>query len=125
MKEEKTILVVDDEEDILKILDLRLRYLGYKTVLTSSGEKALQVLAKKKVDLIILDIMMPDTDGISVLLKLKSNPETKDIPVLMLSAIHQEEEIRLAKTLGALDYIKKPFSSDEIKEKLNAIWQKS
>ncbi|MBI4707088.1 MAG: response regulator [Candidatus Omnitrophica bacterium] len=114
MKIKNKILIVDDETELTELLKLRFGALGYKISSAADGEEALNAVKTDKPDLILLDIMLPKLDGISVLLKLKSDPAFKDIPVFMLSAIAQDEEVRVALSLGAMGYIKKPFDKTEL-----------
>ena len=123
MSKQKTILVVEDEKDLVDLLKIRLESLGYKVIYALDGQEGLDVLKSQKPDLVILDIMMPKLDGISVLLKLKANKQTKDIPVLILSVIGEEEEKSIAKKLGAVAYVNKPFSNEVLISKIKSILQ--
>lgn len=103
------VLIIDDETDVLVLLGMRLRQQGYETLTASCGEDGLQVIKEQRVDVILLDIMMPGIDGYEVLKQLKADPATKNIPVIMVSAKKQAEDIQKAKTLGAADYVGKPI----------------
>ena len=109
MKRER-ILVVDDEEDILELVRYHLAREGYSVVCAASGEVALQSAKDDPVDLIILDLMMPGIDGLEVARRLKQNSDTKDMPIIMLTAKGEEADIVTGLELGADDYITKPFS---------------
>jgi two-component system alkaline phosphatase synthesis response regulator PhoP len=109
MAKEK-ILVVDDEEDILELVRFNLEKQGYGVRCALSGEKALAMAAEQPPDLIVLDLMLPGIDGLDVARRLKANPATQGIPIVMLTAKGEETDIVTGLELGADDYITKPFS---------------
>ena len=104
------ILVVDDEEDILELVRYNLAREGYRIVCAASGEKALSKAGSEPFDLIVLDLMLPGIDGLEVAKRLKSKPETRHIPIIMLTAKGEEADIVTGLELGADDYVTKPFS---------------
>jgi response regulator RpfG family c-di-GMP phosphodiesterase len=104
------ILIIDDDLTNLKVLSRHLSALGYNPVTADSGMTALKVLDEQPADLILLDIMMPGMDGTEVLNRIKSNDYTKDIPVVMVSAIDDYNTIKKCLEAGAEDYIIKPFN---------------
>jgi two-component system phosphate regulon response regulator PhoB len=106
----ETILVVDDEEDILELVRHHLNREGYEVQIATSGEKALATARSGVIALIVLDLMLPGIDGLEVTRKLKNDPQTKHIPVLMLTAKGEEADVVAGLELGADDYITKPFS---------------
>jgi two-component system, OmpR family, alkaline phosphatase synthesis response regulator PhoP len=106
----ETILVVDDEEDILELVRHHLKREGYAVQCADSGEKALTAARTGPVDLIILDLMLPGIDGLEVTRQLKNGPLTKHIPILMLTAKGEESDVVTGLELGADDYVTKPFS---------------
>jgi DNA-binding response OmpR family regulator len=112
----KKILLVDDEEDIIKMNKLRLSELGFDVISASSGEEAIKKAGSEKPDLILLDVMMPGMDGIQTLTALKNNPETSSVPVLMLSGTGEKIAQNKAMLGGAVDYIMKPFNSEMLLE---------
>ena len=118
----KKILVVDDEEDILHFLELVLREKGYEVATASSGHEALTRAQMVKPDLILLDIMMPQMDGWEVLKLLRVDDETSDIPVAMLSARTEAKDRVQGLQEGAVDYICKPFSLQDLLAKIDAIF---
>lgn len=119
MSENKnTILVVDDTPDNLRLLTGLLSEHHYKVRLAPSGELALATIRKKAPDLILLDIMMPEMDGFEVLERLKNNPATSNIPVIMLTARKSREDMQRARDLGAAEYITKPFKAVEVVDKV-------
>ena len=111
MEDKKTILVVDDEKDIREIIEIYLMNEGYNIVLACDGIEALEKLKKEKIDLIILDIMMPKLDGIRTCLKIR---EEKKMPIIMLSAKSDDSDKILGLNIGADDYIIKPFNPLEL-----------
>ena len=115
--ERATILLVDDVPANLSLLSGILRE-DYRIQLATSGAKALELVAASAPDLILLDVMMPDMDGHEVCKRLKSDPDTRDIPVLFVTAQHQVEDEELGLTLGAMDYIHKPISPPIIKARV-------
>lgn len=106
----ETILVVDDEEDILELIQYNLAREGYRITGATSGEQALNKVRSKSFDLIVLDLMLPGIDGLEVAKTLKKNKKTKDIPIVMLTAKGEEADVVTGLELGADDYITKPFS---------------
>jgi two-component system phosphate regulon response regulator PhoB len=109
MRKEK-ILVVDDEEDILELVRHHLNREGYEVRCAASGEAAIQSAKSETLDLIILDLMLPGIDGLEVTRRLKNDPRTQQIPILMLSAKGEESDVVAGLELGADDYVTKPFS---------------
>ncbi len=108
--ERTTILIVDDEEDIIELVQLNLTREGYETLACTTGEKALAIAESKRPDLVILDLMLPGIDGMEVCRRLKAKPDTRQIPILMLTAKGEEADIVAGLELGASDYVTKPFS---------------
>ena len=115
--ERATILLVDDVPANLSLLSSILRD-DYRIQLATSGAKALELVEAAAPDLILLDIMMPEMDGHEVCKRLKSNPKTRDIPVLFVTAQNQIEDEELGLMLGAMDYIHKPISPPIIKARV-------
>ena len=113
------ILVAEDEPYILNMLEFKLKSLGHEVIGAEDGGEALEIASKEKPDLVLLDIMMPVMDGFQVLRKLKSQEETKDIPVIMLTAKVQEKDIVTGLEAGAADYVTKPFSFAELIARIN------
>lgn len=105
-----TILIVDDETYILNILDFSLDSEGFEVVTAADGEQALFRTDELHPDLIILDVMMPKLDGFEVCRAIKAKQETKDIPVILLSAKDSEKDKRKGKEAGCDRYMTKPFS---------------
>ena len=111
--EEKTILIVDDTVENLDILAALLK--EYDIIDATSGEDALDILEEDdSIDLILLDIMMPEMDGFEVCQKIKQNPKTKDIPIIFITAKTDENSIEKAYDIGGADYVTKPFKPKEL-----------
>lgn len=104
------ILVVDDEEDILELVRYNLAREGYQVISASSGEKCLKKARSEKLDLVVLDLMLTGMDGLEVAKKMKSDPNTKHVPIIMLTAKGEEADVVTGLELGADDYVTKPFS---------------
>jgi DNA-binding response OmpR family regulator len=113
-----TILVVDDEQKLLDLIAFRLQHLGYKVLTGKSGEEALEILKTQHPDLIILDIAMPGMDGLSVCARLRGSQEFASIPILMLTARSGVDDVNRAITMGADDYIVKPYDPAILETKL-------
>lgn len=105
-----SILVIDDEKDILKLIQYNFEKEGYAVLTARSGEDGLESARSKRPDLIVLDLMLPGMDGIEVCKLLKSDRGTRDIPVVMLTAKNSEVDQVVGLELGAADYVPKPFS---------------
>ncbi|MEE4253061.1 MAG: response regulator transcription factor [Desulfuromusa sp.] len=106
----RSILVVEDEEDILALLHFNLIKAGYDAECASHGEEALKAVAARKPDLILLDLMLPGIDGLEICHRLRRDEVTSEIPIIMLTARGEEEDIIRGLELGADDYVTKPFS---------------
>jgi two-component system alkaline phosphatase synthesis response regulator PhoP len=115
------ILAVDDEEDILELVRFNLAREGYSIICTTSGEEALKIAQKEHPALIVLDLMLPGIDGLDVAKALKSEPKTRDIPIIMLTAKGEEADIVTGLELGADDYVTKPFSPRILVARVRAV----
>ncbi|HTI15272.1 MAG TPA: response regulator transcription factor [Dictyobacter sp.] len=115
------VLVVDDEDNIIELIRLGLRYEGFQVEVASNGEEGIALAQRINPDLMILDIMMPGIDGLEVLRRLRSNPTTRNIPVLMLTAKDDVSDRILGLQTGADDYLTKPFDFYELLERIKAI----
>lgn len=114
----KTILVVDDTPDILKVLKRQLEHWGFRALVASSGEEGLATAQHEHPDLILLDILMPKMKGREVCSRLKADPATAGIPVIFLTALGLPDHIKAGMDLGAEDYIVKPFKPADLKERI-------
>jgi two-component system response regulator PilR (NtrC family) len=118
----ETILVVDDEPEVCKLVQRLLRHDRFRVLRATSGRSALAKLRRRSVDLVILDIRMPDLDGLQVLERLRRLRKT--LPVLMLTAYGHLDTARQAMQLGAYDYVTKPFSIELMKKIVHEALQK-
>ena len=121
MDTKKTIMVVDDNPDIITIVTTILEGKGYHVLSANSGPELLNLLKSQKPDLIILDIMMPEMDGLEVLTRLKGMTDTSTIPVILLTAKVQYEDVLGGYKLGADYYITKPFTSTQLVNGINLL----
>lgn len=118
MKMEKTILVVDDEPGIIKMVTSRLQRAGYAVLVAMNGNDAMMLAEQQQPDLILMDIMMPEPDGIAVTRMLKAHERCRFIPVILLTARSRQEEIAMALESGADDYIIKPYEVEDLLDKV-------
>jgi diguanylate cyclase (GGDEF)-like protein/PAS domain S-box-containing protein len=119
LHKEQLILIVDDNKMNLKVLGNILRKNNYQIAVAKNGKNALLFIKKRKPDLILLDIMMPGIDGYEVCNQLKQDEETKEIPVIFISALQEEKNKLKGFKLGAVDYIIKPFQEKEVLARVN------
>ena len=110
----KKILIVDDEEIIRKFLRINLLKWGYEVNEAVDGMQALEQLGKESYDLLISDVLMPNKDGWEVLKAVRSNPSTKEMPVILLTAKNENADMFRGYELGANYYITKPFTKDQL-----------
>ena len=120
----KTIAIVDDEPDILELVSLNLKKAGFKTKEFQTGESFFAHIQKNEIDLVILDLMLPDSDGFEICKFLKKNPKFSSIPVIMLTARGDEMEKVLGLEIGADDYITKPFSPRELVARVKVVMRR-
>ena len=116
-KVDKKILAIDDDLNMDKMLVFLFETRGYEIQFADNGEDALELLKSFKPDLVILDLLMPGMNGFEVCEKIKSDADSKQIPVIVLSALPAEIHEERARSLGVFDYLEKPFSSKELLEK--------
>lgn len=121
MAQKKRILLIEDEEDIAALIKLQAELSGYKLHVEVDGINGYRAIEREKPDLVILDVMLPGQNGFDVCRKMKSNPELKTIPVIILSAKDEELDIILGLELGADDYVSKPFSPKILFSRIKAV----
>jgi DNA-binding response OmpR family regulator len=121
----KTILVVDDEADMVRLLDYALTQAGYLVIRAKDGEDGLAAARKHQPDLVLLDIMMPGLDGLDVCRKLKGDPSTANALVVLLTAKSEEGDRVLGLELGADDYVTKPFAMKELLARVKALLRRA
>jgi two-component system, sensor histidine kinase and response regulator len=117
---EGSVLIVDDTPDNVQVLRMMLRKRGYKITTANSAEEALQQLATKIPDVFLLDVSMPKMDGYELCRRLKQNPETRDVPVIFISALNQTHDKIRGFEVGGIDYITKPFETEEVVARVNS-----
>ena len=124
-KDPRSILVVDDNEDIRNLLSLVLQKEGYEVFLAPNGSEALEIIKNNRLDLILLDVMMPELSGLEVLSNIRGNKNNKisSIPVMMITAASTVSDIDAAIEIGASSYIIKPFRNENLIGKVSAIFQ--
>jgi two-component system, OmpR family, alkaline phosphatase synthesis response regulator PhoP len=120
----KTILVVDDEEDILELVRFHLAREGYTVLSAETGEQAWRIAREQHVDLALVDLMLPGIDGLELTRRLKSDAKTSSIPVVMLTAKGEEVDIVTGLELGADDYVTKPFSPRVLLARVRAVFRR-
>ena len=120
-----TILVIDDEKDLIELLSYNLGKEGYDVIVAHDGQSGLDVVKKHRPDLVVLDIMMPGLDGLQVCQRLRADPRTGRIPIIMLTAKATETDRIVGLELGADDYVTKPFSPREVIARLKAVLRRS
>lgn len=119
--QKRRLLVVEDDEDILELVAYNLVKAGYRVTRAATGREALARVAEEPPDLVVLDLMLPETDGTEVCRRLKGDANTSAIPVVMLTAKGEESDIVAGLELGADDYITKPFSPKVLLARIRAV----
>jgi CheY-like chemotaxis protein len=118
------ILVVDDEPDFLSTVQCQLRWCNYEVITASNGAEGLEKATKEKPDVILLDINMPTMNGKEALRNLKSDPQLRNIPVIMLTALCDADDIAAVSAYGISDYVTKPFDFSELTDKITHALEK-
>lgn len=119
------VLVVEDEPDILEVLDYNLKRAGYGVILSQDGEEALKLATRERPDLVLLDLMLPGRSGLSVCKELKQNQATREIPVIVVSAKGEDDDVVLGLEAGAVDYVTKPFSPKVLLARVKSVLKRS
>jgi CheY-like chemotaxis protein len=109
-----SILIVDDNKENIRVLGLALKEKNYNLIIAYNGKNALEILDITPIDLVLLDVMMPEMDGFEVCNRMKENPKTRDIPVIFITALTELDNIVRGFEVGGVDYITKPFKSNEM-----------
>lgn len=121
----KRVLVVDDERDLVELITYNLQRNGFDTLSADNGQSALDLALKEAPDLILLDVMMPALDGSEVVRRLKADPRTASLPIIMLTAKSEETDIVVGLTVGADDYVTKPFQMKVLLARINSVLRRS
>jgi two-component system phosphate regulon response regulator PhoB len=119
------ILIIEDEEDLQQVLKFNLERQGHEVSITASGSDALRVATRRVPDLILLDVMLPDIYGTDVCRSLRQTPETAEVPIIMVTAKGAEQDRVEGLSLGADDYVTKPFSIRELSLRIDAILRRA
>ena len=119
-----TILIVDDERDILDLIEYNLRKEGFDVITAEDGEESIRLAKMHHPDLVLLDIMMPKMDGIEVVDQLRQNPDTKDVPVIFLTAPSDEKTEVKGLDRGADDFLTKPISTTKLVSRIKAVMRR-
>jgi two-component system phosphate regulon response regulator PhoB len=125
MTSRKTILVVEDDEDILELISYNLAQEKHTVVKAVTGEDAMRLAHRATPDLILLDLMLPEIDGLDVCKRLKADPQTQYIPIIMVTAKGEEADVVTGLELGADDYIPKPFRPKELVARVRAVLRRA
>ena len=115
------VLVADDDEDILELIVFRLERSGYTVLQARDGAEALELARRSRPDLAVLDVMMPKLDGFDLTRRLREDESTSKMPIILLTARTQEADVERGFDAGADDYLRKPFSPQELRSRVQAI----
>ena len=124
MSREK-IVVIEDEPDILELLQFNLSREGYEVASAGTGNEGLATVRRETPDLVLLDLLLPGVDGLDVCRQLRSDPETREVPIIMVTAKGEESDVVLGLGLGADDYVQKPFSPRELIARVRAVLRRT
>jgi DNA-binding response OmpR family regulator len=117
----RLVLVAEDDEDVLVLVRTVLERAGYEVVVARDGLEALAAAQQRRPDLAVLDVAMPELDGLEVLRRLRAEGSTSDVPVLLLSARVQEDDVARGFAMGATAYVQKPFSPRELSDRVGEL----
>jgi DNA-binding response OmpR family regulator len=120
-EEQPVVLAADDDEDILALVKFRLERSGYTVLQARDGEEALALARERRPDLAVLDIMMPKLDGLELTRRLRAEEATSRMPIILLTARAQDTDVQQGFDAGADDYIRKPFSPQELRARVQAM----
>lgn len=120
-REQPLVLAADDDDDIVGLVVFRLERAGYKVIVAHDGEEAFELAVKERPDLAVLDVMMPKLDGFELTRRLRATEATKQMPIILLTARSQDADVQQGFDAGADDYLRKPFSPDELRVRVQAI----
>jgi DNA-binding response OmpR family regulator len=114
VRERRRVIVAEDDQDIRLLVELRLRRAGFDVTVAADGREALRLALSESPDLVVLDVAMPELDGLSVLDQIRANGATRKTPVVLLSASVHETQVETGLQRGASAYVKKPFALDQL-----------
>ena len=115
------VVIIEDEPDIIEVMSYNLKREGYQVSASRRGDEGLNLVRNQSPALVLLDLMLPGTDGLSICQQLKADPITRDIPIIIVSAKGEESDVVIGLGLGADDYIAKPFSPRELLARVKAV----
>lgn len=115
------IISVDDEEDVTDLIAFNLRRENYEVATVANGRGALELISRRRPDLLLLDLMLPDLDGFAICEILRRQADTADLPIMILSAWNEPDSRHLGLELGAIDFLNKPFSPRELTARVNQL----
>ena len=115
------ILAIDDEPSILELIKVNLELMGYTCIISTDPVRGFAILKQEDISLVILDVMMPEVDGYSLAMKIRQNKDTKDIPIIMLTALNRLDDKLKGFNSGVDDYLTKPFEIEELKARVLAL----
>jgi DNA-binding response OmpR family regulator len=118
---DSTVLVVDDDPVILKLLEVNFEMEGFSVLVAHGGAEGIEVARNERPDVIVSDIMMPKVSGLELVLALKGDPDTRHIPIILLSAKAQNADVRSGLDAGADDYVTKPFEPLDLVDRVNGL----
>ena len=118
---DSTVLVVDDDPVILKLLEVNFEMEGFNVLVARDGEEGIEVARRDQPDLVVSDIMMPKKSGLELVIALKGDPNTNEIPIILLSAKAQNADVRSGLEAGADDYVTKPFEPLDLVDRVNRL----
>lgn len=121
MDRQPVVLVADDDEDVLELVAFRLRRAGYRTITARDGREAMELVRTEHPDLSVLDVAMPEMDGLEVTRALRGSDETRRMPIILLTARSQERDVMAGIEAGADAYIRKPFSHRELRARVESM----
>ena len=119
------IVIAEDEPDIRTLITFTLQFAGHEVIPTANGAEAVEAVRREKPDIVLMDVRMPRLTGYEACRQLKADESTQDIPVVFLSAKGQESEVQEGLEAGAIDYILKPFSPDQLTARVQEILQQT
>lgn len=122
---DETIVVIEDEEDILEVIEYNLEREGYRVQTSRNGEEGLGLVREQHPDLVILDLMLPDRDGLEICKELRGEEETQSIPIIMVTAKDTDSDVMLGFGVGADDYLTKPFNPVELVARVKAVLRRT
>jgi DNA-binding response OmpR family regulator len=120
-RQQPVVLAADDDEDILELVAFRLERSGYTVLRARDGQEALDLALEARPDLAVLDVMMPKVDGFELTRRLRAEEATRRMPIILLTARAQDADVQRGFEAGADDYIRKPFSPQELRARVQAI----